>query len=136
MSSIMAIDFGRRRIGLAVTDETRLVIRPLDQIIFNRKNSWSNIQHSVERHSPQKIIIGEPCIPPGTSSPLTKEINEFKTHLQKLFPSIEIILFDESYSSKEADVILKKNATRRQDHRKKKIDSVAAAVFLKRYLNL
>ena len=135
MSRIMAIDFGRKRIGLALTDETELIIRPLNQIIFNRKGSWLNIQHSVEQHSPQKIIIGQPWISSKAGGPLAKEINEFKTHLQKLFPSIEMTLFDEDYSSKEAEAILKKNAARGQKHRKKKTDSVAAAIILRRYLD-
>ena len=140
MPRIMAIDFGRKRVGFAVTDETSLTIRPLEQVFFNQRESWNNIRKSIKKYSPQKIIIGWPGYPPGVSSPfneksgsVTKEIGEFKRHLEKLFPAVEIIFFDEEDSSKEAGVILRETK-KSLKQKKARIDSIAAAIILRKYL--
>ena len=138
MPPIMAIDFGRKKIGLAVTDETKTLIKPLGKITFNQKNSWSRIQNNIQEYSPEKILIGLPGYEAyglsGNTHPLVKEIREFKTHLQKLFPLTQIAFFEEERSSKEAKIILEEIG-KKPSRLNKELDSVAAAVILRQYLD-
>ncbi len=135
MARMMAIDYGRKRVGLAVTDEVHRLITPLAQVQFNQKNSWAELFHVIQENNPQKIIIGDPDS--QTNQQVRQEILDFKKKLGKLFPKITFTFFDESYSSKEAkDIVIELSGYgfKKVKKRKDKLDSVAAALILQRYL--
>ena len=139
MARVMSLDYGRKRIGLAVTDETQLFVRPLAQVDFNRKDSWEMLSSLIRANAPEKIVIGNPDCGEGVNESIRQEITDFRKHLEKLFPKITFFFFDEAYSSQEAELILSKgkpNHTRPQKNKanRKNLDSTAAAVILERYL--
>ena len=151
---LLAIDFGRKRVGIAVTDESRLVITPLEQILFTNQSFWEKLSDLISRYSPIKIILGYPDFPIDSleksqnkrsdkKNHLLIQISEFKKALQKRFPLSEIVLVNEAYSSQEAEEIWQKKYPKKKfPHRgskqkkKKVMDSYAAGVILNRYLNL
>ena len=135
---ILAIDFGRKRIGLAVCDETQTVITPLPQLDFTNRNFWANLKVSLGEKKPHKIILGYPYQDDGKKVTLDKEILEFKQHLQKLI-EIEIELVDERFTSKIANEVWMQtqntNSMKKKKEKKKKLDSIAAAVMLRSYIS-
>ena len=135
MARMIAIDYGRKRIGLAVTDEIHKLITPLSQIQFNQKNSWTELFRAIQENHPQKIIIGDPDF--QKNQQVRQEILDFTKKLRKLFPEVIFTFVDESYSSKEAREILSEingYGLKKIKKKKNKLDSIAAALILQRYL--
>ncbi|RME88374.1 MAG: Holliday junction resolvase RuvX [Candidatus Hydrogenedentota bacterium] len=134
---IMAVDYGRKRIGIAISDEQRIAITPLPILYYTQKNFWKDFDSIIEKYQPGEIIIGNPVLADGSEGSLSYEISNFKRRLEKKFPHIKITLFDETYTSQVAVSIMEINRSKKLSPKKnkKKIDSVAAAVLLKDYLN-
>jgi putative Holliday junction resolvase len=139
MERILAIDFGRKKIGLAVTDESRLVISSLPQIT-NDTNLWRSISAILTEYNPETILLGYPYTHLDQKTPIQNEIIAFKNKLATL-GNFNIILQDESYTSQEAGKIYiqnrggKKTSVKKFKERKQKIDSLAAHLLLRNYLN-
>ena len=136
MARIMAIDYGRKRIGLAITDETQFLITPLEQVKFNKKDSWELLFSLIQTNNPHQIIIGNPDL--QNQNIIRQEILDFKLRLNKLFPKICFTFVDESYSSVEANNLLIELGSygyKNRKKKKKKIDSIAAAVILQQFLH-
>ncbi|MDH4262609.1 MAG: Holliday junction resolvase RuvX [Spirochaetia bacterium] len=138
MGRILAIDYGRKKIGMAVTDESQLVISSLDQII-NDSSLWNSISDILKEYNPDIIILGFPYAYLEQQTNLQKEILTFKNKLASM-GSFNIILQDESYTSREAGQIYvknkggKKTSPKKYKERKQKIDSLAAHLLLRTYL--
>ena len=82
-----------------------------------------------------KIILGYPIREDGKESILIREINKFKEKLEKLF-KVDIILWDEIYTSRIAEKRILETRTKKKDRRDKRlIDSNAAAIMLQEYLD-
>lgn len=127
---ILAIDHGTKRIGLAISDELGITARPLPVInVKNKKQAIDKIANVVEVQNCQKILIGIPSGYKNIDSPQAIIIKNFVEKLKtKISVTTEIILWDESYSSKEAAQNLKGKA----EH---KLDSEAAKTILLEYLH-
>ena len=128
---ILAIDYGRKKIGLAVTDETQIAITRLFQLKQSHSDFWKKLLNTIHSIEPVKIILGIPG-DPGIDA-ISREILDFRQYLLKRFPDIEILLWDESYSSIEAERVLKQLKIKRKQ-KKKEIDSMSAAILLQRYM--
>ncbi len=128
---ILAIDYGRKKIGLAVTDETQIAITRLFQLNQFHPDFWKKLSNTINSIEPVKIILGIPGDPKIDA--ISREILDFRQYIFKRFPDIEILLWDESYSSIEAEGVLEELKIKRK-HKKKEIDSMSAAILLKRYM--
>ena len=131
MSRVLAIDYGRKRVGLAVSDETRLAISRLPQLAFQGANFWDHLSKVITDLNPGVIVLGNPIF----HSSIVNEVCNLQRYLQKRF-TMPIILFDETGTSMQAEMLwhqLKPN-TRKASHKKNNLDSLAAAMLLKRYL--
>ena len=135
----MAVDVGTRRIGLAVSDRTRMLARPLMTIeIANaddgvRRVAAEAAKLAAEEDSLTTIVVGLPVSLDGVANAQTARVNEFIAAL-KTQTEIPIVTADERLSSVEAE---SRMATRVKDwrERKKKLDAAAAAVILQDYLD-
>ncbi len=131
MYRIMAIDYGEKRIGIALSDPMRMFAKPFT-VIPNSENYLQEIAKIVDEENVQKIILGLPLNLKGEDSQKTKEVRaEFKK-FEKYF-SIPIILWDERFTTVEANNILKKQKYSVKDARKV-VDKLAASLILKSYL--
>jgi putative Holliday junction resolvase len=133
---ILAIDYGRKRIGLARSDELCTIAIPLEAL----NNSNSTVEHIlriVREMGIKKILMGIPFRVSGEEGELAEEIREFARCLKEKLQSVEIIFWDESLTSKEAEKIFIQKHKRRpvKQRDKKVIDSYAAAIMLEEYLN-
>ena len=131
---ILAIDFGEKRIGLAISDPFQIFSIPL-KTLSNNKNFWEHIKQIIIENNVVKIVLGYPLNENGTKSFITQKVENFEDELEKK-TKLAVILYDERYSSEIAqNVIIStiKSKKKRQD--KSLLDMRAAAVILQDYLN-
>ena len=134
MARILAIDYGKKRTGLAVTDVLQLVPGALDTI--DTKQLMTYLKAYVEKEPVERVIIGEPRQPNGQPSENLQRVLQFKAEWKKRFPNIPIEGYDERFTSVLAhrtmlDAGLHKKA--RQD--KALVDRISATIILQDYLS-
>jgi putative Holliday junction resolvase len=130
---ILAVDYGRRKIGLALSDELGLTAQPL--AVFARKNRQDDLKRLREichRNSVGHIIVGYPLHITGEASEMAAEAAQFAARLAKAL-GIEAELVDERLTSWEARQTVTETRTRGRDKRSA-VDDVAAAILLREYL--
>jgi putative Holliday junction resolvase len=130
---ILALDYGRKRIGLALSDELGLTAQPLVTLSrTNRRNDLRRLRDICRKHSVARILVGHPLHMTGEPSPMAEEAALFAARLQKDL-GIEVELVDERLTSWEAAQTMAevKSSSRRK---RAPIDDVAAAVLLRDYL--
>ena len=134
MSRILAIDYGKKRTGLAVTDELQIVPGALDTV--DTHTLFDYLERYIQRESVERIIIGEPKQSNGMPSENMARVKEFENRWRKAHPEIPIEGYDERFTSVLAhrtmlDAGLHKKA--RQD--KALVDKVSATIILQDYLS-
>lgn len=131
----MAIDYGRRRIGLAVSDESNILATPLSTIDCRRvSNPIGIILNFVKYLDITKILVGYPFRADGSAPTLGATIDNFILSLAKE-TSVEIVKYDESYSTEKANQYITVLSRKQKNFNKNKVDRFAATVFLQEYLN-
>ena len=114
-SRILAVDFGRKRVGLAISDDSQIAITTLPQLLFNERNFWTEFKSILLKYEPQKIVVGNPF-----EGMIQKEIKDFVRHVRKIFTG-DIVEWDESFSSKQAEDLWIKLANNKTRGKKKVI---------------
>lgn len=120
---ILGIDYGSKRVGLAISDETHTLARELD--IWSPADFWKKIDELVTAEEIGRIIIGLPLNMSGQPSESTRRVQEFCDKLEEKL-SIPIEYMDERLSSVMAEKL---------PGGKKNIDSLAAQIILQNYLD-
>jgi putative Holliday junction resolvase len=129
---LLGLDYGRRRIGIAVTDETGDTIRGLPTLDRRKiDNIFLYIHHMLETEKPSKIIIGLPLDTDDRPTEMSEEICDFAKKLQK-HTAVPIEFVDESLSSRRAAHLLRFRK-RKVRHDKKSVDRLAACCILETY---
>jgi putative pre-16S rRNA nuclease len=135
---VLALDVGRRRVGLAISDRTRTLARPLMTITVEADNALARVTTQIaalaaEEDGVSEIVVGLPAHLSGEASPQTAQVQAFIVGLRAR-TSIPVVTEDERLSSREAESRL---AVGEKDWRKRKtrLDAAAAAVFLQDYLD-
>lgn len=130
----LAIDFGEKRIGLAVTDPLNIFAYPLSTL-QNDSKFWNSLSKIISEYSVVKIVLGYPLKESGEQSSSTKMVVTFKEELEKRI-SIPVELVDERYSSDIAKQrIIASVSSKKKRRDKSLLDKNAAAVILEDYLN-
>ncbi|MBU2055118.1 MAG: Holliday junction resolvase RuvX [Proteobacteria bacterium] len=131
---ILGLDYGSRRIGVAICDELGMTAQGLATITRkNREADLEQIAGFVRRYAVEKIVIGYPLRLDGSEGIQCGKINRFVRRLEDRF-SLPVIRRDETLSTKEAEEILSQRGVRREK-RREVIDRVAAAIVLQGYLD-
>ena len=131
---ILGIDYGLKRIGLALTDPLETFAYPF-KTIPNDKNLLNELEVLIRGKNIEKIILGIPSGNNNKNSLIFNRIKSFKEHLNRKF-SIEIILWDEAYTSviaKQRVIESVNKKSKRQD--KGLLDRNSAAIILQEYLD-
>lgn len=137
MKKILGLDLGSKTIGIAKTDSLGIAAHGLETFRFEEHNYKKAREHVVELCHKEGIVdiaLGIPYYASGDISPRAESCLRFKKDLEKLDPNLKIELIDESYSTIEADEMLKQSNLS-YEKRKEIIDEMAAVVILNRYLN-
>ncbi len=129
---ILAIDFGQKRLGLAISDELQLTAQPLAILQrTNRRNDLRRLRELARAQGVAKILVGHPRNLDGTAGAMAEEAARFAARVQKEL-GVPVELVDERLSSWDAARTLR--ATKSRGKRPAKADDVAAAVILREYL--
>lgn len=132
---LLAIDYGTKKCGIAITDPLNIIAQPLKTIFYKDHQSLINdINEIIQEYSPiQKIILGITTNIDSSLSTTGKKTMKFKAMLEEKIPNIEIVLFDEKYTTNSS----KKMMTEMNLSIKKKKelkDSLAAQQILINYM--
>lgn len=138
---LLALDVGTKTIGTAITDATRMLVKPHQTIIRSgNKNDLPNVHKTIEENKVVGIIIGLPVHLDMQESKMTEFTRRFGDTLDNFLKeeySLDLPIFfvDERLTSEEAELFLTREKRTRRKDIKKTIDSVAAAYILERFLN-
>ena len=131
---ILGLDYGSKRIGVAVCDELGMTAQGLATIARkNRRHDLEEIARFIRTYNVEKIVIGYPLRLDGTEGIQCEKTTKFASLLESTF-SLPVIRWDETLSTKEAEEILIR-ANMRRDKRKNIVDRVAASLILQGYLD-
>lgn len=131
---ILGLDYGSKRIGVAVSDELEIIARGLTTIIRkNQKNDLDEIAKVISTYSVEKIIIGYPIKLDGSEGIQCEKISRFAKLLEAKL-RLPVIKWDETLTTKEAEDILIQAHVRREK-RKRVVDKIAAILILQGYLD-
>ena len=134
MGRLLAIDYGEKRLGLAISDPNQIISKPLKTIILSDSQYiYNELEKIISDYKIQKLIIGLPLGMDGKNTQQTSKVEAFKEDLQNKI-SIPVILFDERLSSVSAKKSLISQGIK-TGHNKSKIDQTAAAIFLQHFLD-
>ncbi len=133
MGRILAIDYGQKRCGIAVTDPLKLIAHALETVPTAGLEAF--LADYMRREEVETIVVGQPLQMDGTPSESTRYIEPFVRRLAKQCPQIPIVRVDERFTSKIAfrtmtDAGLKKK--KRQD--KGLVDAISATLILQTYM--
>jgi putative holliday junction resolvase len=130
---ILAIDYGRKRIGLALSDDLGLTAQPLGTLVrINRREDLRRLRGICREHGVAHIIVGHPVHMSGEASEMADEAARFSARLKKEL-GIDTELYDERLTSWEARQTV---SEAKPSSRKKRgsLDDIAAAILLRDYL--
>ena len=133
MSRILAIDYGQKRVGLAVTDELKLIANSLATV--PSKDIFVFLKDYLSKENVECFVVGEPKQMNYTVSESAKFIEPFVKKLAKTFPDIPVERMDERFTSKMASqAILQSGLKKKARQNKALIDKVSATLILQSYL--
>ena len=131
---IVGVDFGRVRVGLAVSDPLIVFAQPLGA--FSPTFALAELEQIHLRDGIEKLVLGWPFELDGSEGPAIEAVRTFESRLRKAFPDLEIIRWDERFTSKEATNTIIASGVKKSKRREKGIvDAVAAAIILQGYLD-
>ncbi len=134
LARILAIDYGGKRTGLAVTDELQIIASGLTTVPTVQLFTFLDDYFKKERVI--KAIVGEPKRMNNEPSQIAEEINAFILKFEKRYPAIEIIRMDERFTSKMAfQTMIDSGLKKKQRQNKALVDEIAATILLQDYLN-
>lgn len=138
MSRIAAVDYGRKRIGLAISDENQSIALPLDVVSAGRTldESVKNVLSELARFEPKvkKILVGLPLLMNGEKGEMAHLAERFAA-LLRLKTSAAVECIDERLSSAQAERALKNEMNLSRKKRSGLVDCTAAALILQAYLD-
>lgn len=129
----MAIDYGGKRTGIAVTDELQIIASGLTTVAT--KDLFVFLKDYLSTENVAKIIVGEPKRMNNEASSIAGEINKFVKKLHQLYPHIEIARIDERFTSKIAfQTMIDSGLKKKQRQNKALVDEIAATILLQDYM--
>lgn len=133
MSKILAIDFGLKRTGLALSDELQMFAFGLKTI--DSKTLMDELKALVLKEKITEVVIGEPKRLDASDSHITQNVRLLKEAVQKNFPELVVNLLDERFTSKMASAVIAQSGLKKKDREQKGlIDTVSATIILQDYL--
>jgi len=131
---ILALDHGTKRIGVAVSDELKMIAQPLEYILAEPSAGFlARLKELVQEKDAELILVGMPRNMDGSYGPAAAKVRDFVGTLRATL-TVPIRLWDERLTSAQANRVLIQGGVRR-DKRKEKVDKMAAAILLQGYLD-
>jgi putative Holliday junction resolvase len=137
MQRILGLDLGERRIGVAISDPTGTLARPLQTLVRrSREEDFAAIEGLVTGHGVGLVVVGQPLTLRGTEGPQARRVSRYAEALADHLP-VPVASWDERYSTVTAGEILRRKRRKRRPGTcgVGEVDAVAAAVILQSYLD-
>jgi len=133
MGKILSIDFGLKRTGLALSDDSRTFAFGLKTV--ESKRLMDEVKSLIVSDGVDEIVIGEPKRMDTSDSHVTENVRLLKQTLEKEFPLMVIVLMDERFTSKMAAFAISQSGMKKKDRQQKGlIDEISATIILQDYL--
>lgn len=133
MGRILAIDYGQKRVGIAVTDELQLIANSLTTV--HVKDIWDFLSNYLSTEDVECIVVGEPKDMRNKPSDSTRFIEPFVNRLRKLYPEMKIDRYDERFTSAMAfDTMIAGGLKKQKRQDKSLVDKISATLILQSYL--
>jgi len=133
MGRILAIDYGQKRAGIAVTDELQIIATGLTTV--HVKDIFTFLEDYFKREKVDRIVVGEPKQMNNLPSDAARFIEPFVKKLAKQFPQIPVDRFDERFTSKMAhDTMLASGLGRKARQNKELVDTISATIILQSFM--
>lgn len=134
MARILAIDYGSKRVGIAVTDTLQLIAGGLTTI--HSKDVISFLEDYLKKENVECIVVGEPKTMNNKASESARFIEPFVKHLHKKFPEIKIERYDERFTSVMAQKAMLAGGLKKKDRQNKEtVDMISATIILQDYMH-
>lgn len=134
MARILAIDYGKKRTGLAVTDEMQIIASGLTTVATKDLLSFLNDYCNSEKV--ETIVVGEPKRLHNEASEIEVDISKFLEKLDKILPEIKVVRMDERFTSKMAfQSLIDSGLSKKKRQNKALLDEVSATIILQSYMD-
>lgn len=134
MSQLLAIDYGKKRTGIAITDDMQIIASGLTTVETEKLIPF--LKEYFSKNNVEKVIVGEPKQMDGSVSESAILIDSFITKFNEVFPNMIIERIDERFTSKMAfQTMIDSGMKKKQRQNKGLIDEIAATILLQDYLN-
>ena len=134
MGRIIAIDFGLKRTGLAVTDPLKIIASPLETILTENLFSW--LKDYFGKEQVERIVVGMPTNLDQSDTHTTVPVKKLIENLKVQFPEVPISEIDERFTSKIAMQSMVLSGMKKKDRQKKEnVDKISAAIILQSHLD-
>ncbi|WP_288790241.1 Holliday junction resolvase RuvX [uncultured Elizabethkingia sp.] len=133
MGQIMAVDYGKARTGLAVTDDMQIIASALQTVETPKLMDF--LETYFQQNKVDEIVVGLPTDLKGNMSEIETEIQKFLEQFQIVFPQIKINRFDERFTSKMASFFISQSGKSKKERQQKGlIDKISATLILQNFL--
>ncbi len=133
MSRILAIDFGLKRTGLAVTDPLKIIATALETVETSTLAGY--LQSYMAREPVERFVLGFPRKLNNEDTEMTPHVLKLEAQLKKQFPSVPVSLVDERFTSSIARQAMVAGGMKRKDRQVKgNVDKISAVLILQSYL--
>lgn len=133
MGRILAIDYGKKRVGLAVTDSSQIIATALTTV--EAKEIFNYLKQYCQKEEVESFLVGEAKRMDNTLSESAVYIEPFVIKLSEIFPLIPIIRLDERFTSKMAfQTMIESGISKKARRDKALVDKIAATILLQSYL--
>ena len=134
MDRIIGIDYGRKRVGVAVSDPLGIFASALETVHSAKIIEY--LKKYAENENVVLFVVGYPVNMNGAPSQAAKDVDVFLKHLAKAFPDTQVVLEDERFTSVLAHRAMIDGGMKKQDRMKKEsVDKISAAIILQSYLD-
>lgn len=133
MARILAIDYGTKRVGLAVTDPLQIISTGLDTV--HSKDVIKYLKDYTSKEEVECFVVGEPKQMNTYDSQIKNQLDEFIKQLKKNIPLIPVMRYDERFTSKLASQALLMSGAKKKDRQNKElVDMTSAIIILQSYM--
>jgi putative Holliday junction resolvase len=133
MSRILAIDYGTKRVGLAITDAHQIIATGLDTV--HSKDVINYLKNYLAKENVERFVVGLPKQMDASDSLIKKHIDQFINQLKKNFPDVPVERCDERFTSMMASRALLMSGVKKKERQNKElIDMTSAVIILQSYM--
>ncbi|WP_127845090.1 Holliday junction resolvase RuvX [Psychroflexus aestuariivivens] len=133
MGKVLALDFGIKRTGIAISDEMKMIASGLKTL--DTRELMAFLKDQIPKENIDTLVVGEPKHVDGQAMKLETNIKYFIEDFQELFPKVKVERMDERFTSKMAfQTMIDSGLKKKQRQNKALIDEVSATIILQNYL--